>query len=234
MYSSELKGYLTGLIIGDGFIDSGITKRAFSIKSIDKNFIDKIYDDLTSCTDFKISIKFIPEHFSCGCNHKDSWELRIRAHPYFNKKYNHFYTDYKKRIVSKEASSWLTPQGIANWYMSDGYVCHVGKTKGHIYNRRIDFCTDRYDLNSIHRLQKALLNYGIETSLSKRNTRYRIRIKTSSYERFIMLVEPYMVESMKYKLWLGYYKQPKWMTDECWEMQKRLSSASTQTSDVVG
>lgn len=40
MNSSELKGYLTGLIIGDGTIGKGITKRSFAIKSICKDFID--------------------------------------------------------------------------------------------------------------------------------------------------------------------------------------------------
>lgn len=33
MNSSELKGYLTGLIVGDGYIDKGVTKRAFEIKN---------------------------------------------------------------------------------------------------------------------------------------------------------------------------------------------------------
>lgn len=42
MNSSELKGYLTGLIVGDGYIDGGVTKRAFAIKSINKEFIYKI------------------------------------------------------------------------------------------------------------------------------------------------------------------------------------------------
>ena len=60
MNSSELKGYLTGLIFGDGCIDKGITKRAFEIKSIDKNFIDKIKNDIESCTNFQISIKSPP------------------------------------------------------------------------------------------------------------------------------------------------------------------------------
>ena len=42
MNSSELKGYLTGLIIGDGHIDKGITKRAFEIKNTHFDFIQKI------------------------------------------------------------------------------------------------------------------------------------------------------------------------------------------------
>lgn len=54
MESSELKGYLTGLIVGDGYIDSGVVKRRFEIKSIDRNFINKIKTDIESCSNFKI------------------------------------------------------------------------------------------------------------------------------------------------------------------------------------
>ena len=234
MYSSELKGYLTGLLIGDGSIGRGVTKRSFEIKSIHKDFIDQIYNDLRACTNFSMRITFVPAHFSSGCHHKDSWTLTVQAHPYFNKKYHHFYDDRRKRHLSKEAASWLTPRGIANWYMSDGYICHVGKAKGVVKNRRIDFCTDRYDMVSIQRLQKTLLQFGIETSVIKRDKFFRIRVKSNSYEAFILLIAPFVVPSMRYKLYLGYDQRPKWMSDECWQIQKGLNSAITQTGQAVG
>lgn len=235
MNSSELKGYLTGLIFGDGCIDKGITKRAFEIKSIDKNFIDKIKNDIESCTNFQISIKYTPAHERCGCNHKESWMLRIKAHPYFNKKYHHFYDDYKNRIASKEALNWITPNGIANWYMCDGYVCLVGRTKGVIKNRRIDFCTDRYNLNTIKSM-KDMFNkrFDIQTSIVKRGKFYRLRVCQNSYEKFINLVYPYMVDTMMYKLYLGYEYQPKWMSDDMWNLQKNLQSAITLTDNAEG
>lgn len=227
MNSSELKGYLTGLIFGDGHINKGITKRSFSIKSINKEFINKIKNDLESCTNFKIKIKHTP-FYNNGCNHKESWELRIKAHPYFNKKYHHFYNDYKRRIASKESLNWITPNGIANWYMSDGYVCLVGKTKNIIKNRRIDFCTDRYNINTIQSMCKMFENrFNIETSIIKRGKVYRIRIKQNSYEKFINLIRPFIINTMMYKLYLGYEYQPKWMSDEMWNFQSNLQSAIT-------
>ena len=124
MHSSELKGFLTGLILGDGYIDSGITKRSFHIKSINKDFIDMIRIELESCTNFTITVKYTPEAFRGGCNHKEYWELFIKSHPYFAKKYHHFYGDHRERVISGWALNWITPYGLANWYMSDGYVCH--------------------------------------------------------------------------------------------------------------
>lgn len=235
MYGSELKGYLTGLMFGDGFIDKGVRKRTFAIKSIHKDFIEKIKSDIESCSNFKLRIVFYPSHYSCGCNHKDSWELRIVSHPYFGKKYHYFYDDYRHRRVSKEAASWLTPQGLANWYMSDGYVCLVGKESGVITNRRVDFCTDRYNMESICRLQNMLKDkFDIDTSIVKRGKFHRIRVKCNSYERFFNLISPYVVSSMKYKMWLGYAEKPQWMSDVFWEFQKHLLSADTLTDNAEG
>lgn len=236
MNSSELKGYLTGLIIGDGIIDKGVTKRAFEIKSINLDFIKKIKEDIESCSNFKINIKHIPENTSKdGVHHKESWILRIEAHPYFAKKYHHFYDDNRKRVVSKEAVSWITPCGLANWYMSDGYVCLVGKTKGSVYNRRIDLCTDRYQKHTIEKLVKALHdNFNINSSIIKRGKFYRIRIKTNSYQTFINTIYPYITPSMQYKLYLGYEQQPIWMEDWLWDLQKSLKSAIALAGNAEG
>lgn len=236
MNSSELKGYLTGLIFGDGCIDKGITKRAFEIKSIHFDFIQKIKEDIESCSNFKIHINYNPEYLSKdGTHHKESWTLRIEAHPYFAKKYHHFYDDNRKRTVSKEATTWLTPNGLANWYMSDGYVCLVGKTKGLIRSRRIDLCTDRYPKHIVQRLVKILYdNFNINASIIKRNKFYRIRIQSTSYQTFMNTIYPYIVPSMQYKLYLGYEQQPEWMENWLWDIQKSLKSAITLTSNVEG
>ena len=236
MHSSELKGYLTGLILGDGCIDKGVTKRAFEIKSIHFDFIQKIKNDIESCSPFTVNVKHHPEYTgNDNTHHKESWSLRIDAHPYFNKKYHHFYDDYRNRTLSAEAASWLTANGLANWYMSDGYVCLVGKKSGNIYNRRIDFATDRYPKSIVERLSKMLHdNFNIESSVVKRGQIYRIRIKSTSYQTFINLVYPYIVPSMQYKLYLGYESQPKWMDDWTWELQESLRSAMTLTSNVAG
>ena len=65
------------------------------------SFIDKIKSELDSCTPFKSYVKHTPAHFSAGCNHKESWELRTQAHPYFNKIYHKFYDDYRHRRITK-------------------------------------------------------------------------------------------------------------------------------------
>lgn len=235
MNTSELKGYLTGLIIGDGHIDNGVTKRSFRIKSISKDFIDKIYEDLSSCNTFKIYVQQYKEYTDKNnTHHKQSWELVIAAHPYFSKKYHHFYNDYRKRIVTKDAINWLTPNGLANWYMSDGYVCLVGKESGNIKQRRVDISTDRYSLDNIRMIQNELLKkFDLEFRIIKRGNFYRMRLTTKDYCKFINIIKPYIVPSMMYKLYLGYQEQPKWMEDSDWEFQNSISAIAL-TNKVEG
>ena len=232
--SSELRGFVTGLILGDGSIDKGVTKRAFAIKSVNNEFINYIYQCLSKTTNFKINIKEIDAHYSHGCFHKKSWELRVCAHPYFNKLYHHFYNDLRHRKIYSKTLSWLNPVGLANWYMSDGYICLVGKTKNNIKNRRIDICTDRYYYEDVVLMKNILYSkFHLNTSIIKRNNTYRLRICKASYTDFIKLIEPYIIPSMRYKLYLGYNHKQTWMSDDFWNLQQSLSSAIPINSNNI-
>ncbi len=235
MNTSELKGYLTGLILGDGYIDSGVSKRAFRIKSTHKDFIDKLATDIESCHTFNIYVKHYKSYTDkYGIKHKEYWELNISAHPYFAKKYHNFYDDYRNRVITKNAINWLTPNGLANWYMSDGYICLVGIKTGFIKSRRIDICTHRYSLDDIIMVcDEIYKKFDIQFRPIKRGSFYRIRLGSKDYDKFINLIKPYVVPSMIYKLYLGYEKQPKWMNEEDWEFQNSISAIAL-TSRVEG
>lgn len=233
--STELRGFLTGLIIGDGYIDKGISKRAFRIKSINKEFIDLINNELINNTQFKIKINYYESQIRNNVFHKEYWELYIAAHPYFRKLYSSFYDDYRHRRITHNVCNWLTPYGIACWFMSDGYMCLVGKTKNKIKDRRLQICTDAYSKEQVEMLCNTLCNkFNIKSTITNRKNSYRINIKTESYQTFFDLVYPYMVDSMKYKLYFGYEKQPIWMSDYMWEQQQVIYSAINPTSNVEG
>lgn len=233
--SSELRGFLTGLILGDGYIDKGVRKRSFSIKSINKEFIDYISKCLDKVTNFQWFVRHKPAYYAAGCAHKESWEFVVKAHPYFSKIFHYFYDDRRHRKIQSKTLSWLTPRGLANWYMSDGYVCLVGKTKGTIIDRRVDICTDRYFKEDVILMTTLLKKkFNIDASIIRRNCTYRLRINKSSYEDFFNLISPYVVPSMYYKMYLGYENKPSTFSDEFWEFQQSLISATTQTDNAVG
>ena len=202
--AAELRGFFTGVILGDGHIAKGVHKRALEIKSINKEFIDLIEAIIKGNTPFNYFIKHIDAIERNGVFHREHWVLTIKAHPYFNKIYNNFYDDKRHRKIYSQTINWLNPIGLACWYMSDGYVCLVGKTKGFIRSRRVDICTDRYKREDILLIMNILKQkFDINTSLIKRDNFYRIRINNDSYETFINIISPYVVPSMRYKLYLG-------------------------------
>lgn len=235
MNASELRGYLTGLILGDASLSSGIKKRAMVIESTNQEFINQIQSDLSSCTNFKITVT---ESKADDPRVKKYWKLRITSHPYFAKKYHHFYDDKRHKIASREALSWLSTKGLANWYMADGYIVHLGKKSGKITGRLVEINTDKYDEQTVRRMCEMLSErFGIlATADNHGNGSYRIRIRMESYERFFKLIKNYVCESMKWKLYLGYEKQPIWMSDKFWNYQEELGSAIAQQSlgeDIV-
>lgn len=234
MKSSELKGYLTGLILGDGTIDKGVTKRAFRIKSINHDFIANINDNLRKNTNFDIRVRYFQATKRDGVNRQSYSELYIKAHPYFNKKYNHFYNDYRQRRITTESLSWLNLRGLAAWYMSDGYVVHVGKKSGVIKDRRVELSTDRYRKEDVIKIQKHLEDeYGFVTRLVHRGKGvYRLRMSLLSAQHFFVMIEPYVVPSMRYKLLMSYEYKPKWMTLEYYDLMNRLQSAELLTGNA--
>jgi LAGLIDADG DNA endonuclease family len=234
--SSELRGFFTGLILGDGHIDKGVHKRAITMRTINKDFADFISYVVDKNTVFKHYVKYYgPTIGKDGTNHKEHWYIAIKAHPYFNKMYHYFYNDYRHRKVYAKTLNWLNPVGLACWYMSDGYVCLVGKTKGAIRDRRMDICTDRYFEEDIDLMISVLrAKFGIVCSKVKRGKFRRIRIKCCSYEKFINIIKPYIVDSMLYKLYLGYENKPDYLSDEAWEYQQYLLSAVTPAHNGGG
>jgi hypothetical protein len=61
-----------------------------------------------------------------------------------------------------------------------------------------------------------------------------IAVKKDSYEKFINLISPYIVPSMKYKLYLGYNNKPDILSKEAWDYQKYLQSAIALTGNAEG
>ena len=228
MNSSSLKGYLTGLILGDGYIDSGIRKRSFRIKSINEEFSEKVYEDIKSVNTFKLEKKYHPGYTDkYGTTHKPYWETTTKSHPYFAKIYHWFYDDKRKRIITKEALNALTIEGLANWYMCDGYLTKVGKTKGEIYDRRVELCTDRYSRKDVEKIRKYLLEeWGWDTSLIRRKTGkrlfYRVRFKLSSAQDFLYKISPCVPGSFLYKLDMAYTNKPDWMNEEYFALMKKI------------
>lgn len=227
MESSKLKSYLTGLILGDGYVDNGVQKRAFRIKTTHKDFADKILEDLLS-VGFKCFAREVNEYTSeDGTKHKKYYEVNTKAHPYFSKIYHVFYDDYRNRIITKKALNNLGWEGWANWFMSDGYIVRVGKESGKIVDRRVELCTDRYSENSVLFLAKYMeTNFGYKIKVVARGEVNRIRISLLNAQDFFLNIYPFFVPSFLYKLDMCYDYKPTWMSNDYYSLMKNIQSAS--------
>ena len=99
-----------------------------------------------------------------------------------------------QQTVPKLIHRWLTPLGLAVWFMDDGSI----KSNHH---RALIINTQCYSDPDLHRLQKTLLGkFGIATSLRKQKEGKQIYILSSSVQEFVNIIRPYIIPEMEYKL----------------------------------
>jgi len=128
--------------------------------------------------------------------------LGTRNHPRLRVIHKWFYKDGKKRF-SRRILNYLTPLGIALWYMDDGSLSYK-KREGKIHGREIH-------LNTYCSLEEAKIIqayfkevWDISWTMVFNKGFYRLRIGTGEAEKFFAVIEPYVIPSMRYKLDLKY------------------------------
>lgn len=112
--------------------------------------------------------------------------LRFWTRQYFRVWRDKFYQENRK-IFPKDLLSWITPLSIAVWYMDDGCYQKFDCT----------LSTESFDLESRRQLIERLKSFGIE-AIPRGNG--KIRIRSSSLDKFFELLRPYIHQSMLYKL----------------------------------
>lgn len=102
------------------------------------------------------------------------------------------------KIIPLNAEHKLTPVSLAYWIMDDG---SFSKHKGNII-----LCTDSYSKEDVLRLMNILINKFnlscglINLSKNENILYYRIRINKSSIPNLKLLIKPFVLPSMLYKL----------------------------------
>jgi hypothetical protein len=164
-----------------------------------KLFIDHLYEKMT----LNNLVRAKP-HLSKQIDKKynkirESYKFNTLTFPYFTEIYPTWYTKINNKnikIVPPNISDLLTPRAIAYWLMGDGsYI----KASG-----RISFATHSFSINEIELLQNVLLaKYNINSNRYAANSsQYVIYIPRKDAINLAMLVYPYLIESMHYKIGL--------------------------------
>jgi len=114
---------------------------------------------------------------------------------------------YKNNIktYSKKILDYLTPHGIAIWWMDDGSLSmkmrdnKIHAREGHL---NIYITKSQNEIISNWFFEK----YNISFVPVKNKGLYRLRINTTNLKRFLPIIKPYIIDSMKYKIDMQYYK----------------------------
>jgi len=103
-----------------------------------------------------------------------------------------FYRD-RRKIVPENIGDLLTARGLAYWYMDDGSM-KSSESKGVLFN------THAYQPDEINTLIGVLDEFGLGATQRRQTDGVQIYVSGRSFERFVELVDPYVIEAMRYKV----------------------------------
>lgn len=116
---------------------------------------------------------------------------------YFRVLYHWLYPSGKKKIGSKYLN-YLTPEGLAIWYMDDGST-YIDKTRPNVFTCEIYTHTPKEETEYIIDYFKR--KWDIQFHLHKKaNEQWTIRCYTVNAAKFISLIRPFVPQCMDYKV----------------------------------
>ena len=205
---SELKGILVGMVLGDSTIalpKEGINaymRIQHGLRAADYlRHKAEILRQLTDVTVGDVGGKY-PGIYARTKNHPLYTRLRKLAYP------------EGKKVVTKTWLNWLTPQGLAIWYMDDGSLnksYSINKSgRRRIFSRQLFLHTCSFSLEENELLVSFIeKTFDIKFRIKKNGKYLRLNIGAVEANRFLEIVKPYIVPCMEYKTDMEYdLKQP--------------------------
>ena len=180
--TEEQKQIIVGCLLGDGAMrikTNALLEINHSVKQ--KVLVDWIYTHLHEF------VGTAPKQRK-GNGGRIAYRFTTRSLPVFTDFYKQFFFKKKKLIPTNLI---LSPLTLAVWFMDDG-----NKSRSSVYLN-----TQQFSLEEQKLLRAKLYEqWQIETTLNKDKHYFRIRIKTSSVNKFIGLIKPYLLQEFYYKL----------------------------------
>lgn len=179
------RSVIIGSILGDGYLriipgrNNAFLEINHSIKA--KEYVDYKYKVLERlCVSGPVERN--------GNDGRVAYRFFTKQHKDLTDFYNEFYKDHKKLIPRNIT---LDPISLSIWYMDDGSRCR---------DSDIYLNSQQFSINDQKTLLVALRKIGIKARLNKDKKYHRIRILKESVSDFMKMIQPYVIESMKYKL----------------------------------
>ncbi|OAX35769.1 LAGLIDADG homing endonuclease type 2 [Rhizopogon vinicolor AM-OR11-026] len=192
--STDLIEILLGLMLGDLYAEkikpNSNTRLQFKQSIKNKVYIEHLYSI------FKDYCKSNPKVNYSIDNRLGKKELNVsikfwtQSLPCFNQFRELFYDDSGKKFIPLNLEEIITARSLAFWAMDDGY-----KSANGFY-----FCTESYTLEDNHKLSKILKNrFNLECGVHKHTNGHRLYVFSSSRDKLLDLVKPYLIDHFYYK-----------------------------------
>lgn len=180
---------LVGLLLGDAHLETQNRGRTYRLKleysAKQREYISHLYELFREWT-------LSPPQEKHDRTHHNIWFQTV-SHSTFRFFAHQFY-DGRRKCVPKLIHRFLTPRGIAYWYMDNGSI-KSRESKGAIFN------TQGFARNDVKQLMNVLRDrFNLEVSERRQREGWQIYISGRSYQRFLDLLTPYLIPSMLYKI----------------------------------
>lgn len=184
---------LVGTLLGDGHLETQNKGRTFRLK-VEHTIGQKDYTDwlFEKFKNLSLTNPQVKQQTVKGKQYQKYWFSTVSngAMRFYGQA---FYLNGKK-VVPKLIAKLVTPLSLAVWFMDDGSL----KSKA---NRARIINTQGFDSQSLQRLHDMLLTkFHINTTLRKQKEGTQLYIPSVEIDKFITLVEPFIIPSMEYKI----------------------------------
>lgn len=188
-----------GLILGDASLQTQNNGKTYRLKfewgEKNKPYLDHVY---SLFNEWVISPPHKKTRININENEVTNWGFQTISHEAFNFLSDLFLVENKKSVQNFLIRDHLTPRGLAFWWMDDGGKLDYNpnsKNKSVVLNTQS--FTESEVLNMATELSE---KFDLFCEVRSNKGKKIIVIKSSSFSRFLKLIEPYIIEEMKYKL----------------------------------
>lgn len=192
----EISKFVKWSVVGDGCVSFATHNRNahYSITRSPQHFdyVELIRSKLEPLPDCSITIS----EYTRKDNNKQVISLRTSSHPLFTRVRRRQYIG-NHRVLEPHLFTMLDWECLAFLYMDDGSLCFNNKGFPVV---RISTCAYSYP-EQMELRRQILERLGICFNVNSAGSgRYQLNLRKKDFEKFFEGVQPFMVESYKYKL----------------------------------